>query len=55
MTRLAFSMPPFTPNDTTRKAAAMKTSMNSELASGLVMKVLKNELPLATSAGASVT
>ena len=51
MTRFAFSMPPFTPSDTTKNTMAMNKSIHRKLSVLLVMKPEKKSPPSASAAG----
>ncbi len=53
MNRFAFSMPPFTPSDTTANTMAMNTSIHRKLSTSLVMKPVKKLPPSAKAAGPS--
>ena len=51
MIKLAFSMPPFTPSDTTMNTIAMNKSIQRKLSVLLVMKPVKKPPSSASAAG----
>ena len=51
MTRFAFSMPPFTPSDTTMNTMAMNRSIHRKLSVLLEMKPVKKSPPSASASG----
>ena len=51
MTRFAFSMPPFTPSDTTMNTMAMNRSIHRKLSVLLEIKPVKKSPPSASASG----